>query len=590
MIKLQFKLNSSASLLGKIWKIKDYDDRQSLMLSQRHNVSPLLAKLLNIRGISDLNINNYLNSNLLNNLPDPFSLKDMKKSVERVLFALSNNHNIGIIADYDVDGSTSAAILCNFFNSINYKTILKIPNRLTDGYGPNEKIMEDLLTNKVDLLFTLDCGTTSFKILDKKKYLSIDTIIIDHHISENTLPNVFSIINPNRYDENNNFKDLAAVGVTFLFLLALRKFLREKNFFKKQNISEPNLLSYLDMVALGTVCDIVNLQGYNRLFVKKGIEFICKRNNKGITAIIDNSKIKHTPNTRDLSFIIGPQLNSASRVGESNLASKLLITDNIVEVESIANKLLIYNEKRKLIENTIYNEALDQVFGQEKNNIIIVKGESWHRGVLGIIASKLVEQFNKPALVISFDNNFGFGSGRSIDNIDLGQIIIDLKDKGLLIDGGGHKMAVGLKIARNLYEKFIEQVIYLFNNFDSSIFKKVFYYDLILSLDEINSDIIDNLEKLEPYGKGNPEPKFYLKNVYVKFIKILKEKHILLNLKNNYEKNIPAISFNCVNNPLGDYLIYNHTKKFHLICSINKSNFQNKIQPQLIIHDSITAD
>ena len=359
MIKVLNNLNTSTSLLGNIWKLKEYDERQLLMIAQRHDIPFLLAKLLNIRNIVDDEVEVFLNSDLNNNLPNPFLLKDMKKSVNRVYEGLLNKQLFGIIADYDVDGSTSAALLFKFFKSINQKIIIKIPNRLEDGYGPNLHIMDQLSNEKIQLLFTLDCGTTSFNVLDQDKYNKIDTIIIDHHISEKKLPKVYSIINPNRFDENINFKNLAAVGVTFLFLLALRKTLRENNYFKINNIKEPNLLSYLDLVALGTVCDVVNLNNYNRLFVKKGMDIIHKRTNIGIKKIIDNSKINYSPTVSDLSYIIGPQLNAASRMDDSTLSSKLLISENLIEIESISKKLHILNEKRKLIEKKIYEEAID---------------------------------------------------------------------------------------------------------------------------------------------------------------------------------------------------------------------------------------
>ena len=261
---------STTSILGNIWKLKEVDERESLMLAQRHNLSLIVAKLLNTRNISNDQVDLFLNPEILDNLPDPFILKDMLKSIKRIADTISKNKLIGIISDYDVDGSTSAAILCKFFKSINQKFILKIPNRLKDGYGPNEEILDEMLQHNIDLLLTLDCGTTSFNILDKNKYLVFDTIVIDHHISDKHLPNIFSIINPNRFDQKNNFTDLAAVGVVFLFILALRKHLRENNYFKKNNIFEPNLMNYLDLVALGTICDVVNLQNYNRLFVSKG--------------------------------------------------------------------------------------------------------------------------------------------------------------------------------------------------------------------------------------------------------------------------------------------------------------------------------
>ena len=474
------------SLLNNRWCLKDHDERQILTLSQRNKISPILAQLLIHRNIQSEEVENYLNLNLYNNLPNPFLLKDMKITIDRVIEALERNQKIGIIADYDVDGSTSAAILIKFFGFYKKKLFLKIPDRLNEGYGPNTRIMNYFLKEKINLVFTLDCGTSSFGILDNEKYKNIDVIVIDHHLSEQKLPNVFSIINPNRFDEKSEYNEMAAVGVTFLFLMALRKKLRQKNFFSK--IKEPNLLSFLDLVALGTVCDVVKLDNYNRMFVKIGLDLIKKRKNKSITQIIDNSNLYNTPTASDLGFVIGPQLNAASRVDDSSLPSKLLISGDISEIEKISRKLILFNEKRKLIENNIFDEALIQVKKQATNKFIIVHGFGWKKGVLGIIASRLINQFYKPTIVISFDQTEGVGSARSINMIDLGSIIVSAKKKGLLKNGGGHKMAAGLRIKKNLLEDFNSYLTQCFYGYDKSIFQKIEKFDLKITLNTINEN------------------------------------------------------------------------------------------------------
>ena len=414
------------SLLDNFWQLEDISERLILSLSQRNNITPLLAKLLYIRKIDTDSVKNFLKPDLKTNLPNPFLLKDMNISIERVIKAIKLNQKIGIISDYDVDGSTSASILFKFLNLFSNKIILKTPNRLLEGYGPNLRIMDELLKDKVDIIFTLDCGTSSFNILDHDKYSKIDVIVIDHHISDLKLPNVFSIINPNRYDENSEFTQMAAVGVTFLFLMGLRKKLREQLFYKKQ-VHEPNLLSYLDLVALGTVCDVVKLDSFNRSFVKIGLQVIKERKHKGITQLIDNANIRSTPNSRDLGFVIGPQLNAASRLDDSSLPTKLLISEDIEAIESISKKLNLLNEKRKIIENSVYEEALFQSNVQKDKNFILVYNNNWHNGVLGIVASRLTAKFKKPSIVISISNSIGVGSARSIPSINLGSIIMNAK-------------------------------------------------------------------------------------------------------------------------------------------------------------------
>ncbi len=574
------------SLLNNKWKIKKCDERESLMISQRHNLSIMLGKLLTLRNIKEKQVQNFLNPIFKNNIPNPFKLKDMTKSINRTIKNIINKKKIGIIADYDVDGSTSAALLHNFFSFLKCSISVKIPDRLNEGYGPNKRIMDEFAKEKINLVFSVDCGTTSFEILDHSNYKEIDVIIIDHHISENKLPNIYSIINPNRFDEKSKLNDLAAVGVTFLFIVGLRKILRENNYFDDKNI-EPNLLKNLDLVALGTVCDVVNLSDYNRNFVIKGLEIIKKRTHKGISQIIDNSNINHSPTASDLSFIIGPQLNAASRVDDSFLPYKLLVSNNLIEIETITKKIFLLNEKRKLIESNICDQALVQAKKQVNKKFLLVYGLGWHKGILGIIASRLVERFNKPAIVISFDQNIGIGSARSIKQIDLGNIVLLAKLEGLLLSGGGHKMAAGLKIQKNLLDKFYQYLLQSFGQFSESLFQKINLYDVKLSVDEINLDLLENLENLEPFGNGNEEPKFIVQGLRINHCKILKEKHILIFFRSDYGMDIKGISFNSFGTNLGENLINNKSSKFDFGCSIKKDCFNGMLKPQLIIEDAM---
>ena len=580
---------NNKSLLNNYWDIKDYDERVVLSFSQINNISPMLAKLIFLRNVKKEFLEDYLNPSFNINLPDPFLLKDMEKTVNRVILAIKTKQKIGIIADYDVDGSSSAAILYKFLNIFTNQLIIKIPNRLSEGYGPNTRIMDEMLNHNVNLIFTLDCGTSSIGIIDSDKYKNIDVIVIDHHLSESILPKVFSIINPNRYDEDSQFSQMAAVGVTFLFLMALRKKLREKNFFDQEKI-EPNLLSLLDLVALGTVCDVVKLINYNRVFVKIGLDLIKQRKNKAISIIIDNSKINRTPTSSDLGFLIGPQLNAASRIDDSSLASKILISNNISDIEIISKKLILLNEKRKLIENIVFEDALKQVEYQEHQKFILVYGKNWHNGVLGIVASKLINKFYKPTIVISFTNYIGIGSARSIENIDLGKIILSAKNQNILIEGGGHKMAAGLKINFNNLDKFTKYLTSNLSKISQNIFKKIAYYDAEISTNEINSDLLYSIEKMEPFGSGNPEPTFIIKDLKIENVKIIKEKHLMIFLRNEFSTNLKAICFNCFDNNLGDYLLNFRNYKLAIACTIRRDNFSKISEPQLIIKDAMIID
>ncbi len=584
------KKYTNNSLLDKKWQIKNFNERNTLMIAQKYEVSPILAKLLSLKFINDIDIKNFLNFDFNQNIPDPFSLKDMDKTVERTIKAINEKQNIGIIADYDVDGSTSASILFKFLNYFNCKVNIKIPNRLSEGYGPNKRIMNEFCKEKTDLIFALDCGTNSFDIIDHKDYKKLDIVVIDHHISENHFPKIFSIINPNRFDEKGHLKNLAAVGVTFLFIIALRKKLREKDFFNKSNIKEPNLLLYLDLVALGTVCDIVKLQEYNRIFVTKGLEIIKKRTNKGISKLIDNANINRSPKSSDLSYIIGPQLNAASRIEGSSLATDILISDDIFQIETISKKLFLLNEKRKLIENEIFVQAMNQANKQIDKKVILVSGFGWHLGVLGIIASRLTKHFNKPSVVISFDQNFGNGSARSIDNIDLGNLILSAKNEGLLISGGGHKMAAGLKIKNEYLKNFNNFLLKNIERFEDSFFQRTETYDLRISINEVNKDLLQIIDDFEPYGKGNEEIKFIIYGIKINHFKIIKNKHIMVFLNTDSSKKIQGFCFNSVDTQLGENIMKNKTAKFEFGCTIEKDYFHKSNEPKIIIIDGMIVD
>ena len=571
------------SLLNYIWKEKIIDENIIRDLCQKKSITEILSKILISRGVNEENYDFFLNPDISLNIPNPYKLKDMEKGVIRCIAALENNEKIGIICDYDVDGSTSVSILYRFLKNFTSNIVYKIPDRLLEGYGPNKRLMDEMLAENVKLIFTLDCGTSAFNVIDHKDYKEIDVIIIDHHLSEFKLPKVHSVINPNRFDEENEYRDLAAVGVTFLFLMALRKKIRNLKTFS--NIKEPNLISYLDLVAIGTICDVVNISKYNRIFIKKGIELIIKRKNKNISKIIDNSKINFTLSSKDIGYLIGPQINAASRIDDSSLASKLLISNDENEIETISKKLFLINEKRKIIENNIFNEAINQINNEKNKKFILVYQNNWHHGVLGIVASKIVSLYNKPTFVLSCNNNIGIGSGRSIDKIDIGTIIHELKNHNLIEEGGGHKMAVGLKLKKNQLEniqKFLEDK---FTLFDESLFNKEVYYDHVLSINQINNDFLKMLDLVEPFGKGNEEPLFLIKDITIEKIKIIKDKHILIFFKNDFGLNLRGISFNSVKTDIHEYLSKFNQYKFEFLCFVKRDSFSPNELPQIHISD-----
>ena len=565
------------------WFFKKIDERKALYFSQKYNLSIFLSKQISLFELNDQEIFRFLNPDITNDIPDPLILKDMQKAVLRTIQAINKSEKIGILADYDVDGSTSATILYKFLKTLNLDVSIKVPERLSEGYGPNNRILDEFLKEQISVLFILDCGTTAFKTLNNQKYSPIDIIVVDHHISESNFPNVYALINPNRYDENKILKDLAAVGVTFFFLIALRKKLRDKNYFV--NKKEPNLLNYLDMVAIGTICDVVSLNNINRTLVIKGLELIKLRKSRVLLTILDNSNLKSEPTSEDIGYILGPQINAASRLGESSLATTILISNDVVEIDSISKKLYLLNEKRKLIEAEIFSQALKQININNKNKYILIYGENWHTGVLGIVASRLLNQYFKPVIVISFFNNIGVGSARSIDSINLGNIILEAKNQNLLISGGGHSMAAGLKIKKNTLNDFKIFLDDIFNQYPDKLFEKINIYNEKISINEINSLCIKDLKIMEPFGKGNEQPNFVFTDVKILSIKKIKEKHIIVFFKNISNIKIKGICFNSVNTILGDYLEKYDQFKFDIGGVLKEDTYAGNFSPQIIIKD-----
>lgn len=394
------------SLSEKRWLLRSYEETHVLTYMQKLNVSPTLARFLAMRNIELDHASLFLTPSLKSHLPDPLGLKDMDKAIERLVQALHHKEKILVWGDYDVDGATSSALLHRFFKAINYPIAVYIPDRLKEGYGPNAKGIEKFQAQGYRVMITVDCGTTSFEALDALK--EIDVIILDHHGAEAKLPRAHAIVNPNRLDEREEITQtlghLAAVGISFLFVVALNRALREAGFYK--TLKEPNLLDLLDLVALGTVCDVMPLTGLNRTFVTQGLKVMAGRKNLGLKTLADQIGLDEAPTTYHLGFLIGPRVNAGGRVGESFLGSRLLSTDAPEEALEIAKQLQNYNEERRALETDAVEQALIQVDPQQ--SAILVDHDQWHEGVIGIVAGRLKEKYHKPTAVITW-NNEGIG-------------------------------------------------------------------------------------------------------------------------------------------------------------------------------------
>ena len=575
------------SLTNKCWKLKNFDERETENISQNFGFSYLLAKLFNIRKINISDIDQYINPSLKDHMPDPYNLVDMEKACSRIYDSISNDEKIAIFGDYDVDGSTSTSIIINYFRSLGIEVEYHIPNRFTEGYGPNKDIFSKFKKNRVKVIITVDCGTMSYDEMEFAKNEGLDVIVLDHHQPEITLPEAYAIVNPNRLDDNSNLNYLAAVGVTYLFLIAVNRKLRSMKWFENNNLTEPNLISFLDIIALGTICDAVPLKGINRLLVIKGIEVMTKQLNVGLKSLIDKSAIKGRISTYDLGFKLGPRINAAGRLGHSSFGTELLTATDSINADRIANELDKFNQERRTIESYVLDSAEKQVTEEKLNKkLLIVSGENWHEGVIGIIASRLKDKYHKPCVVITFSNGKAKGSGRSIKGIDLGNLVIAAKQAGIIDSGGGHSMAAGLSLNENQIENlsnFFESQLsnHLFEVMD----EKMIYVDSLISSSGINLEVYDEIEKLGPFGSDNVEPNFVVKNSILASVNQIGENHLKCLIKTPEGEFIEAMAFRSLSTSLGDQIQKNKGNSVSLLGKIKINEWGGRRTPQLHIED-----
>ncbi len=580
------------SVKGKRWAVREYDERAALALAQKFELPEIVARILAMRGIAPSIAGDFLEPKLRNYLPDPNHLLDMEKAAKRLSVSVTNGEKVVIFGDYDVDGATSSALLKRFFAMVGLEVGIYIPDRIREGYGPNINALRKIKENGAKLVITVDCGSLAFEPVKQANDTGLETIIVDHHISEAQLPEACAVINPNRLDETSPHKNLAAVGVAFLLAVAVNRELRQSGWYK--NRPEPNLLQLLDLVALGTVCDVMKLTGLNRAYVTQGLKVIAKRSNTGLRALADVARLEGTPASYHLGFVLGPRINAGGRVGESHLGAQLLSTDNSDEACEIALKLHKYNEERRALEAITMEQAFEQAEEQKDAPIIFVTGTEWHQGVIGIVASRLKEKYNRPAAVISLENGIGKGSARSVGNVDLGAAITSARMHGLLIDGGGHAAAAGFSVAEKNLQALHD---FLQNHLKSAIAEyhktNTEYAEGILATSSITIDLAKTLEKIAPFGSGNPEPRFIIKDVVFIKPEIVGEKHIktMLGTKSTIphsSKWLKAIAFNATGTPLADKITHAGNHNHNIIAKIKRNIWQGYERVEVIIEDILT--
>lgn len=516
------------------WEYYEKDEQKIAELQQEHNINKLLATVLSNRGIED--IDKYLNPNR-HNFHNPFDMPDMERAVERILKAIENKEKIIIYGDYDVDGITSITVLKSFFKDLGVEVGEYIPNRLYEGYGLNKEAIDKISKQNYNLMITVDCGITGIEEIEYAKTKGIETIVTDHHEQGEEIPNAVAVIDCKRKDNNYPFRELAGVGVAFKLCQAIGQ---------KLDLDEKTYLKYLDIVALGTISDIVPLVDENRVITKLGMMLFKQTRNYGLVALLNLIGYRKIDSSA-ISFGVAPRINACGRMGYAYDALDLLLSSNMQEATEKAKNIAEYNYHRQAYEKKIYEEAIEQIEknGLQNQNSIVLGGKDWHHGVVGIVASKITDLYYKPTLLICYENeeNIGKGSGRSIEGFDLHKALTECKD---LLEGfGGHSMAVGLNVKEENLEKLQQKFEKLAQKANIKELQPVIRIDDVLNIDDITKKDIQSLSELEPVGEANKVPIFAFKNLKIDSIRALTEgKHLKLTLKNENNTYINAIGFN----------------------------------------------
>ena len=573
----------SVSVSGKKWIIKNFDPEDVNYIKDNYYLDEIISKLIVTKKIKKEDIKNFLHPVIKNNLPNPSVLKDMEKATNRTIAAISNKEKIGIFGDYDVDGASSTALLGKYFSEINHEFIIYIPDRRTEGYGPSKKGFDHLIDGGAKLIFTVDCGTLSFDQVDYANKKKIDTLILDHHQSEIKLPKAHSIINPNRLDDVSNLNYLCAAGVCFMFLVSLSRELRKSKFFS--NRKEPNLIDYLDLVTLGTICDVVPLVGLNRALVKQGLKIIKLKKNLGLKTLIDICNIETHPTPYHLGYVLGPRINAGGRVGKCSHGANLLLNIDSKKAFKLASELDVFNKERQILEKNLLNNVIKSIESLS-DPVLILKGDNWHEGIIGIIASRIKEKYNKPAIIISISKNIGKASARSITGFDIGSVIISAVQKGLLIKGGGHKMAAGFTIDLKKINEFKNFVLKKYEKQKNIAHEdRKILIDSVISPSALNLDFFNKINVLAPFGAGNTEPKFVIENVKIINSKIVGEKHIKSVLLGGDASTLKTIAFNALDNEIGAYLLKKNNKTFNIVGKLSLNEWKGQKNVEFIIDD-----
>jgi single-stranded-DNA-specific exonuclease len=583
------------SLTGRRWAERLSDERIALAMAQRHGLPDAICRLLAAREVDLEGVPDFLEPTLRKFLPDPSHLKDMDVAIARLVRAVQQGERIVVFGDYDVDGATSSALLLRFFRAIGGNIGVYIPDRRKEGYGPNAPALLKLREEGAAVVVTVDCGVTAYEPLAEARKAGLDVVVIDHHQAELALPEALAVVDPNRIDDQSPHKQLAAVGVAFLLCVGINRALRAAGWYGETR-PEPDLRQWLDLVALGTVADVVPLTGVNRALVRQGLVVMQQRRNPGLAALADVARLREPPGAYHLGFMLGPRVNAGGRVGQADLGARLLASDDQHEVGALAIRLDEFNAERRAIEREVLDQAIARIeglYGPDRKGLpaaLIVESEGWHIGVIGIVASRLVERYGRPAFVIGMDGEIGKGSGRSVRGVDLGAAVLAARQSGLLINGGGHAMAAGLTVAR-------EQLPHLTHFLDERLAPQLgaaplvreLGIDAALTPGAATQELVGMIERAGPFGAGNALPRFALTGVRVDYAQPVGEGHVRCTLVGHQRGRIEAIAFRAGQSELGRALLDPAKPILHVAGALRLDRYNGRESVRLQIDDAASA-
>ncbi|NVN86151.1 MAG: single-stranded-DNA-specific exonuclease RecJ [Rhodopseudomonas sp.] len=590
-------LGVTRSATGKLWRDR-LDPRgaaRALAIAQRYQLPEMLARVIAGRGIEIDAVADFLDPTIRKLMPDPYTVTQMEAAAKRIADAAVKAEKVAIFGDYDVDGATSAALLAWHLRHCGLDPLIHIPDRIFEGYGPNVEAIRMLAEKGATLLVTVDCGTTSLEPLAEARRLGMSAVVIDHHQCGDELPEVDALVNPNRPDDLSGLGHLAAVGLVLITLVAVNRELRQRGFWSAE-LPEPDLLSMLHHVALGTVADVAPLTGLNRAFVAKGLIALRRRDHVGHTALMDVSRLNGPPEAWHLGFMLGPRINAGGRIGRADLGVRLLLEGDISEAARIAAELDRLNTERRVIEQMAEAqaeaEALASLGLEDKGAVIVTASEGWHPGVVGLVASRLKEKFGRPAFAIALEpGGIGTGSGRSISGVDIGKVVRQAVHDGLLIKGGGHAMAAGVTLRK---ERLGEFRAYLETALSADVGKSRHLNELLIdgavSARGVTTDLVATLNRAGPFGSGNPEPVIALPSHQLVYADEVGQAHLRLRFKSGDGAIVNGIAFRSVGQKLGDALMQNRGQPLHVAGSLAVDRWQGAERVQLRVIDVAVPD